>query len=56
VNWVESIGDIGSWFFICVVSRVRNMSKFSASRVRPAETESEVVVAVVEVADVTVMA
>jgi hypothetical protein len=34
VNWLPSMGESGSWFFSCVVSSVRNISKFSASRVR----------------------
>jgi hypothetical protein len=27
VNWLESIGEVGSWFFSCVVSRVRKVEK-----------------------------
>jgi hypothetical protein len=31
VNWLESIGLVGSWFFNCVVSKVRKVEKFPDS-------------------------
>ena len=30
VNWLVSSGSSGFWFFSCVVSKVRNVSKFFA--------------------------
>src|ERR1051326_1272786 len=31
VNWLVSIGDVGSWFLSCVVSSVRNVLRFDPS-------------------------
>src|SRR6185369_7777440 len=35
VNWLESSGDSGSWFFSCVVSSARKVLKFDARSARP---------------------
>ncbi|GAA0549413.1 hypothetical protein GCM10008941_31670 [Rhizomicrobium palustre] len=34
MNWFESIGEVGSWFFSCVVSSVRKVWKLFAKLVR----------------------
>src|SRR6185437_1239146 len=35
VNWLESSGEVGSWFFSCVVSSVRKVLKLSARLAMP---------------------
>src|ERR1700742_417284 len=55
VNWLESIGLVGSWFFNCVVSKVRKVEKL-LDRSFIASGCVLVAVAGVEAAGVTVMA
>src|SRR5579859_485224 len=57
VNWLESIGLVGSWFFSCVVSKVRKVEKLlDRSAIAFGWLVLVVLVAGVELAGVTVMA
>lgn len=41
MNWLESSGDSGSWFFSCVVNSDRKVCSLSASRLRELLSLSE---------------
>src|SRR5215472_16189790 len=48
VNWLVSIGEVGSWFLSCVVSSVRNVLMFEPSIDMSLEPVEPVLVLVVD--------